>query len=165
MPGTTRIESGAVVRLGYALRNAQGVALEDDDAQLEYLHGGYGNIFPKVEEALLGKEVGAEVAVTLEPEDAFGEYDAALLRVEPRARFPESIDIGMQFEGVPDGEEQDALIYRVTDIAGDKVVLDGNHELAGERLLFSCRVLEIRAATADELEHGHVHGDAGVHPH
>jgi len=165
MPGITRIEPGAVVRLTYELRNAEGLAIEEDDAELEYLHGGYDNIFPKVEEALQGKEVGAEVALTLEPEDAFGEYDADLLRVEPRTRFPESIAIGMQFEGVPDGDEQDALIYRVTDIEADKVVLDGNHELAGERLWFKCRVVDIRKATDDELEHGHVHGDSGVHPH
>jgi FKBP-type peptidyl-prolyl cis-trans isomerase SlyD len=160
-----RIEEGAVVRLAYELRNTEGVALEDESAELEYLHGGHDGIFPKVEEALQGKEVGAEVAITLDPEDAFGEYDADLLRVEPRGRFPETIEIGMQFEGVPDDEEQEPLIYRVTNIADDKVVLDGNHDLAGERLWFKCKVMEVRKATADEIEHGHVHGDTGIHPH
>jgi FKBP-type peptidyl-prolyl cis-trans isomerase SlyD len=163
--GSMRIEDGAVVRLAYELRNAAGEALEDPDAELEYLHGGYDGIFPKVEEALEGKEVGAEVDITLEPEDAFGEYDAELVRVEPRARFPESIEVGMQFEGVPDDDEQESLIYRVTDIAADKVVLDGNHQLAGERLWFKCRVVEVRKATAEEMEHGHVHGDTGIHSH
>jgi FKBP-type peptidyl-prolyl cis-trans isomerase SlyD len=160
-----RIEEGAVVRLAYELRNAEGLALEDENAELEYLHGSHDGIFPKVEEALKGKEVGAEVDITLEPEDAFGEYDADLLRVEPRARFPESIEIGMQFEGVPDDEDQEPLIYRVTNIADDKVVLDGNHDLAGERLWFKCKVVEVRKATPDEIEHGHVHGDTGIHPH
>jgi FKBP-type peptidyl-prolyl cis-trans isomerase SlyD len=160
-----RIERGAVVRLAYELKNVDGEGLEDPDAQMEYLHGGYGGIFPKVEEALQGKEVGAELAITLEPEDAFGEYDAELLRVEPRARFPDTIEVGMQFEGVPDDEEQEALIYRVTSIAEGKVILDGNHDLAGERLWFTCRVLEIRKATDEEIEHGHAHGDIGVHPH
>ena len=159
-----RIEEGAVVRLAYELRNVAGDALEDENAEMEYLHG-YGNIFPKVEDALEGKERGYELAITLEPEDAFDEYDADLVRVEPRARFPETLEVGMQFEGIPDDEDQDALIYRVTHIADDKVVLDGNHELAGERLWFKCTVLEVRAGTEDEIEHGHVHGDTGVHPH
>jgi FKBP-type peptidyl-prolyl cis-trans isomerase SlyD len=160
-----RIEEGAVVRLAYELRNAEGLALEDQDAEMEYLHGGFGGIFPKVEAALQGKEDGAEVSITLEPEDAFGEYDADLLRVEPRSRFPESVEIGMQFEGVPDDEGQEPLIYRITNVADDKVVLDANHELAGERLWFKCKVVEVRKATADEVEHGHVHGDTGIHPH
>ena len=164
-PGSMRIEEGAVVRLAYELRNAEGEALEDENAEMEYLHGGYDGIFPKVEQALDGKEVGAELARTLDPEDAFGEYDAELLRVEPRARFPDSIEIGMQFEGVPEGDEQESMIYRITDIEADKVVLDGNHQLAGERLWFKCRVVGVRRATADELEHGHVHGDTGIHPH
>ena len=154
------------MRLSYELRNTEGISLEDESAELEYLHGGYAGIFPKVEAALQGREVGAEVALTLDPEDAFGEYDADLLRVEPRARFPETIEIGMQFEGVPDDDgEQEPLIYRVTNIADDKVVLDGNHDLAGERLWFKCKVIEVRKATVDELEHGHVHGDTGIHPH
>src|SRR4051812_37796371 len=164
MRSTMRIEEGAVVRLAYELRNVAGDALEDENAEMEYLHG-YGNIFPKVEDALEGKERGYELDITLEPEDAFDEYDADLVRVEPRARFPETLEVGMQFEGIPDDEDQEALIYRVTHIADDKVVLDGNHELAGERLWFKCTVLEVRAATEDEIEHGHVHGDTGVHPH
>ena len=160
-----RIEKGAVVRLAYELRNADGDSLEDENAQMEYLHGGFGGIFPKVEQALQGQDVGHEVALTLEPEDAFGEYDSDLLRVEPRARFPEGIEIGMQFEGVPEDDERESTIYRVTDIAADKVVLDGNHDLAGERLWFSCKVVGVRRATHEELEHGHVHGDSGAHPH
>jgi FKBP-type peptidyl-prolyl cis-trans isomerase SlyD len=86
-----------VVTLGYELRNAAGEALEEEDAEMAYLHGGFGGIFPKVEEALQGKEVGHELAITLEPDDAFGEYDAELLRVEPRDRFPETLEVGMQF--------------------------------------------------------------------
>ena len=90
--------------LAYELRDADGEVLEEESAQMAYLHGGYGGIFPKVEEALEGKEVGHELAITLEPDDAFGEYDAELLRVEPRDRFPETLEVGMQFEGVPGGE-------------------------------------------------------------
>ena len=93
MRSTMRIEEGAVVRLAYELRNVAGDALEDENAEMEYLHG-YGNIFPKVEDALEGKERGYELAITLEPEDAFDEYDADLVRVEPRARFPETLEVG-----------------------------------------------------------------------
>lgn len=160
-----QIERGRVVTLAFELRNAQGEALEDADAQLAYLHGGFGGIFPKVEGALEGKQAGAEVSITLEPEDAFGEYDAELLRVEPRDRFPDTLEVGMQFEGVPGESEEEALIYRVTDITGDAVVVDGNHPLAGERLWFKCSVREVRAATADEMKHGHAHGDHGISTH
>ena len=105
-----RIEKGRVVRLDYELKDRDGEQLEDDGARLEYLHGGFGGIFPKVEEALEGKDVGQEVTLTLEPDDAFGEYDAELLRVEPRARFPEGIEVGMRFEGVPGDREDEAII-------------------------------------------------------
>ncbi len=149
--------------LGYELRDAQGQPLEDEGARIAYLHGGYGEIFPKVEEALAGKEVGEVVTLTLDPEDAFGEYDAELLRVEPRERFPKELEIGMRFEGVPGEREEDALIYTVTDVTPEAVVVDGNHPLAGERLWFRGSVLEVRRATDDEIEHGHVHGDHGVH--
>ena len=159
-----RIEQGRVVTLAYELRNADGEPLEEENARMAYLHGGYGGIFPRVEKELEGKAVGHEVSVTLEPEDAFGEYDADLLRVEPRERFPEALEVGMQFEGVPGDREEEARIYTVTDVTDDGVVVDGNHPLAGERLWFKCAVAEVRAATAAELEHGHAHGDFGVHP-
>jgi FKBP-type peptidyl-prolyl cis-trans isomerase SlyD len=158
------IERGTVVTLAFELRNVRGESLEDADARLAYLHGGFGGIFPKVEEALQGKEVGHELALTLEPEDAFGEYDAELLRVEPRDRFPDTLEVGMQFEGVPGDRTEESRIYTVTDVTDDAVVVDANHPLAGERLWFKAAVSEVRAATAEELEHGHVHGELGVHP-
>jgi FKBP-type peptidyl-prolyl cis-trans isomerase SlyD len=160
-----QISRGKVVKLDYELKDADGQQLEDDGAQLEYLHGGYGGIFPKVEEALEGKGVGDEMILTLEPDDAFGEYDAELLRVEPRERFPEAVEVGMRFEGVPGEREDEALIYTVTDVTPDTVVVDGNHPLAGERLWFRAKVSSVRAATQEELKHGHVHGDLGIHAH
>lgn len=160
-----RIEPNTVVTLAYELRNADGVALEEDNAEVAYLHGGYGGIFPKVEQALDGKEPGHVVSITLDPEDAFGEYDAELLRVEPRNRFPETLEVGMQFEGVPGENEDEAMIFTVTDITKDSVVVDANHPYAGERLWFKCAVKEVRAATEDEVEHGHPHGESGVHTH
>jgi FKBP-type peptidyl-prolyl cis-trans isomerase SlyD len=159
------IDRGTVVTLEYELKNGDGEPLEDEGAQLEYLHGGFGGIFPKVEEQLEGKDVGDEMAITLEPLDAFGEYEADLLRVEPRERFPEVIEVGMRFEGVPGDREDEALIYTITDITAETVVVDGNHPLAGERLWFKAKVSALRNASQDELTHGHVHGDHGVHTH
>ena len=109
------------------------------------------------------QEVGHELTITLEPDDAFGEYDAELLRVEPRERFPKEVEIGMRFEGVPGDDEDAALIYTVTDVTPEAVVVDGNHPLAGERLWFKCAVRDVRSATAEEIKHGHVHGDLGIH--
>ena len=159
-----QIESGRVVTLAYELRNARGEALEEQGATLAYLHG-YGGIFPKVEQALEGKEEGHELSLTLEPDDAFGEYDADLMRVEPRERFPDTLEIGMQFEGVPGEREDEARIYIVTDITADAVVVDGNHPLAGERLWFKCAVKGVRAASSEELQHGHAHEDPGISTH
>ena len=160
-----RIDRGTVVQLSYELKDCDGQLLEDEGAEMLYLHGGYGGIFPKVEEALHGKEVGHELALTLEPEDAFGEYDADLLRVEPRSLFPDSVEVGMRFEGVPGDGQGESRIYTITDIEGDKVVVDANHPLAGERVWFRCAVREVRAATPDEIEHGHPHGAEGLSPH
>jgi len=158
-----RIAPGRVVRLQVELKDCDGARVEAQGAEIEYLHGGFGGIFPKVEQALEGKEVGQEVAVTLEPEDAFGDYDAELLRVEPRASFPATLEIGMRFEGVPGDREDEALIYTVTDVTPDTVVVDGNHPLAGERLWFKAKVSDVRVATPEELAHGHVHD--GLHTH
>jgi FKBP-type peptidyl-prolyl cis-trans isomerase SlyD len=101
----------------------------------------------------------------LEPDDAFGEYDAELVRVEPRDRFPPNIAVGMQFEGAPEDDDDDMLVYTVTEIAEDKVVVDGNHPLAGMALVFACTVSEVRPATADEIAHGHIHGPDAHHQH
>ena len=160
-----QIERGRVVTLAYELKNADGELLEDEGAEIAYLHGGYGGIFPKVEDALEGRQPGHELSLTLEPEDAFGEYDADLLRVEPRDRFPETLEVGMQFEGVPGEDQGEARIFTVTDITDESVVVDANHPLAGERLWFKCNVRNVRPATSEELKHGHAHGDSGLSTH
>ena len=100
----------------------------------------------------------------MEPEETFVEYDSELIRIEPRSAFPDTVEVGMQFEG---GEENsdDVMIYTVTDVTDDIVVVDGNHPLAGMALQFECTVMEVRAATHDELSHGHVHGPHGHHEH
>jgi len=157
------IARNTVVTLKYSVKDTEGTSIDEGTAPLVYLHGGYGGIFDRIEEALQGKDVGDALEVRLEPEDAFGEYDAELVAIESRQLFPENIEVGMQFErGSEDGEDDDAL-FTITDIADDKVVVDGNHPLAGIALLFSCTVAEVRAASAEEISHGHPHGAHGHH--
>jgi len=158
-----QISANTVVTLSYKLYSAAGELVEETSAPISYLHGGHHGIFPKIEEALANKRAGDVCTVTLEPEDAFGEYDAELVRVETPDRFPEDVQVGMQFEEAADDDENAARIFTVTDITGGRVVVDGNHPLAGQRLRFDCTVLDVRQATPDELEHGHVHGPGAHH--
>lgn len=157
-----RIGKDTVVSLSYELSDASGKVIEKTKVPITYLHGGYDGIFPLVESALQGKSVGDNCKVTLEPDDAFGEYEADMVRTEPKKLFPENISVGMQFEGAIEGSS-DYTLYTVTEIADDKVVVDGNHPLAGQTLVFSGTVIEVRAATGEELHHGHVHGPEGHH--
>lgn len=156
------IGHNTVVSLAYELYDADGNLIEKAKNPLVYLHGGYSGIFPLVEQALEGKAVGEACKVRLTPADAFGEYDAELVRVEARDQFPAEVDVGMQFQG-ESGKEGEIIVYTVTDIADGKVVVDGNHPLAGQTLNFECTVAEVRAATQEELSHGHVHGAHGHH--
>ena len=155
-----QVAKNNIVTLDYNVTDPDGVLVDAGEEPLVYLHGGYDDIFPMIEEALQGKKVGETISVKMQPDDAFGEYDAELIDIEPRASFPKELAVGMQFEGLPEGgDDEDALIYRVTEIADDKVVLDGNHPLAGMALVFTCTVTSIRPASAEEIEHGHVHED------
>jgi FKBP-type peptidyl-prolyl cis-trans isomerase SlyD len=162
---TMKIAKNTVVTVDYKLSDAQGNLIEESREPMVYLHGGYENTLPKIEEALEGKDVGFETTIQVEPDDAFGEYDADLVKVEPRNRLPTPLEVGMQFEGTPDGSDTDeeALIFTVTEIADDQVVLDGNHPLAGMALRFALNVTEVRAASDEEVAHGHVHGAHGHH--
>lgn len=159
-----QIAKNTVVTLAYNVTDPDGQLVDQGEQPIVYLHGGYDDIFPKIEEALQGKQAGETVKVKLQPDEAFGEYDADLLQIEPRQDFPQELEIGMQFEGAPDGtDDEDFILYRVTDIVDDKVMLDGNHPLAGMALVFTCTISEVREASADEIAHCHVHGAGGHH--
>ena len=148
-----RIAKNTVVSLEVLLADIWGNTIERSEEPVQYLHGGYGNIFPAAEAALEGKSVEDRVEVRLEPEEAFGDYDEDLLKVEERSRFPETLEVGMRFEGEAGGEDE-GRFFTVTDIAEDKVVLDANHPLAGMALKISCTVIGVRPATAAEIENG-----------
>ena len=116
-------------------------------AEMSYLHGGYGGLLEALESALEGKAPGETIRLQVEPEDAFGEYDADLIRLEPVERYGEGIAVGMTVE-------EEARTYTVTDIAAGKVVLDGNHPLAGIALRLSLEVLAVRKAKPEEIAQG-----------
>ena len=157
-----QIAKDTVVTLNYQLYGTDGELIEQTEEPVEYLHGGYGNMFPAVEKALEGKAVGETCRIRLEPDDGFGDYDADLVHVEPRDKFPDNVQVGMQFEGA--GEESgEKIVYTVTDVAEGKVVVDGNHPLAGQTLHFECTITNVRQASEEERSHGHVHGEHGHH--
>ncbi|MGL4407306.1 peptidylprolyl isomerase [Zoogloea sp.] len=156
------IAKNTVVTLDYKVHDTDGQMIDDGQHPLVYLHGGYDGIFTVIEEALHGKKEGEKLSVKLQPDDAFGEYDEELVLVEDASLFPDNIEVGMSFERVSeDGEDE--IIYRITDIADGKVVVDGNHPLAGAALVFDITVKSVRAASSEEISHGHVHGDGGHH--
>lgn len=154
--------ANTVVSLVFKLFDDRNQLIEEASDPIAYLHGGYSGIFPRVEEALTHKKVGESVSVTLEPADAFGDYDPKLIRMEPVESLPPDIAVGGYLVSEQDGEE---TVWRVTDIAEGKAVLDGNHELAGRRVRFDATVVDVRPATQEEVTHGHVHGPHGHHHH
>lgn len=147
------IEKNTVVTLRYTVKDVEDVTVDAGDQPLQYLHGDYDGIFPLIEEALEGKTVGEQFSVNLQPEDAFGLYQVELMKIEQRSLFPADLEVGTLFEGKPEGgTDDDIVIYRVTDIGEETVIVDGNHPLAGVPLVFAGEVIAVRAATAQEIE-------------
>ncbi len=144
------IAKNAVVSLDVELSDIWGNLIQKSEEPVQYLHGGYGDIFPVVEAALEGRQEHDRIEVRLEPEEAFGDYDEQLVQLAPRDRFPDGLEIGMRVEGEAGGGGE-GLVYTVTDMAEEKVVLDGNHPLAGLALKFECIVAGVRPATEIEI--------------
>ncbi len=154
-----------VVAIDYTLSNDAGEVIDSSAGgePLVYLHGA-SNIIAGLENALAGKAVGDELEVSIEPEDAYGEYSAELITNLGREMFEgvEELEVGMQFHAsAPDGGMQ---IVTIRDVDGDQVTIDGNHPLAGQQLNFKVKVVSVRAASEEEIAHGHVHGEGG-HQH
>ena len=144
-----KIADGMLVSLDVTMYDAQGKLLERSDSPLQYLHG-HEDIFPRIEEALVGHAAGDRLSLQLEPEDAFGDYDAELVMLTPADQLGPEVAIGMRVEAAgPNGE--DRCFFTITDIADGMAVLDGNHPLAGLALRFDIRVVDVRAATAQDL--------------
>lgn len=158
------IAANKAVSIDYTLTNDAGEVIDSSagGAPLVYLQGA-GNIIPGLEKALEGKAVGDELKVSVEPEDAYGEFNPDLLSTLSRSMFEgvDELEVGMQFHAsAPDGQMQ---IVTIRDLDGDDVTVDGNHPLAGKRLNFEVKVVDIREASEEELAHGHAHGEGGHH--
>ena len=148
----------SVVSLRWRLEDAQGQLIDELAEPMEFLVGG-DDLFAKVEEALDGHEAGFETALALQPEEAFGDYDSGLVCFEARGLFPEDVAPGMQFEGLPEGAVTEGMpdaVYTVTEVYPQHVVLDGNHPLAGIGLRMHLTLLDVRAATEEEVQAGSV---------
>ena len=158
------IEKNRVVNLAYTLKdNDDNIIDQSDDGSFCYLHGA-SNIIPGLENALSGKSAGEELSVSVSPEDGYGTRDDQRIQDVPRNMFPpeQELEVGMQFNAQgPDGQ---AVMVAITRVESDTVTVDGNHPLAGVQLNFDVKIVEIRDATSEEIEHGHVHSPEG-HQH
>jgi len=157
-----QISKDTAITLRLKVADAQGQVIQDGKQPTAYLHGGYGNLIDTLETELEGKAVGFKGRWRLSPAEAFGERDETLMQTIPKTNFPPGVKVGGQLEGrTADGRE---AVFTVVKIKGPQVILDGNHPLAGKTLDIAAKVVDVRAATAEEIAHGHVHGAAG-HQH
>ncbi len=152
-----------VVSIDYTLTDDEGEVLDSSEAgaPLVYLHGA-DNIIPGLETALTGKSKGDALKVVVSAEDGYGEYDDSLVAEVERDRFPgaDEIELGDQFQAnTPDGPR----MVTVIGIDDEAITIDANHPLAGETLHFDVKIVDVRAATKEEIQHGHVHGEGGHH--
>ena len=159
-----QIKRNTVVTIDYTLHDDAGSLIESSEGHdpYSYIHG-IGATIPGLEAALEGKETGEELTVSLPPEQAYGERNEELVQTVPRERFKFGGELaaGMQFHA---STEAGTRVVTVTKIEGEEVTVDGNHPLAGATLTFAVTVREVREASAEELEHGHIHGP-GAHEH
>jgi FKBP-type peptidyl-prolyl cis-trans isomerase SlyD len=157
------IAADSVVLIHYTLKDDDGKVLDSsaEGDPLAYIQG-HGNLVPGLEKALEGKTRGNRISVTLSPAEGYGARSEALVQRVPKRSLQGSGEVrkGMQFRAQTD---QGVRLFTVTAVAGDMVTLDGNHPLADQTLHFEVEVIEVRGATAEELEHGHVHGPGGHH--
>ena len=156
MNPSLEITPQCVVALTWTLKDSLGELLDQLDEPVEFLVGG-GDLLAKIDAELQGHKAGAKLNLRLEPEEAFGDYNEQLVFLEARTLFPDPLDEGMRFEGLPEGSNPEApkdMVFIVTDIYPEHVVLDGNHPLAGFALRLQLQVHAVREATEEEIGHG-----------
>ena len=146
------------VILNYQVKDETGEIIDssDVDGPLTYIHG-TKSLIPSLEQALDGHSQGERLQVTLTKEQAYGEHDEQLVESVPRENFPgiDNIEPGMRFE--TEIEDGSPMVIVVVAVDEQTVTVDGNHPLAGKELAFDVEITEVREATSDEIEHGHVH--------
>jgi FKBP-type peptidyl-prolyl cis-trans isomerase SlyD len=158
-----QVESHKVVTLNYTLTDNNGNIIDQsNDSSFAYLHGA-SNIIPGLENALHGKKAGDEMNVSVPPQEGYGERDDSKTQRVPKTMFPENgeIEPGMQFHA--EGPKGEVIVVTVTRVEDDAVTVDANHPLAGVHLNFAVEIVDVRDATQQEIEHGHVHGPGGHH--
>lgn len=146
------VTKNTIVTLDYHVTDDKGNLVDEGREPLVYLHGGYDTIFEPIETALEGKAIGDTFNVALSAHEAFGDYNEELLISESLEELPDELEVGMQIEGYLESNEDDIILYTVTEIADGRAVLDGNHPLAGLNLVFDGSVQSLRAATEDEIK-------------
>ncbi|HJL42152.1 MAG TPA: peptidylprolyl isomerase [Myxococcales bacterium LLY-WYZ-16_1] len=159
-----KVQNDAVVSIEYTLRDDAGAVIDKSGGEpLSYLHG-HGNIVPGLERKLEGMEAGASTRATVPPEEGYGERNEEAQFSVPRNELPDELEpkVGMMLSGQAQGGQ--AVPLWIAGVSDSAVELDANHPLAGRTLDFEVTVREVRAATAEELEHGHAHGATG-HAH
>ena len=158
-----QITQDTVVSIHYTLTDDTGKTIDSSAGgePLAYLHGN-GNLIPGLERALEGRQAGDALNVKISPAEGYGEHDKSLIQQIPRRVLNgiDNIHVGMQLQAQSD---QGSRAVTVTHVAGDMVTIDGNHPLAGQNLNFEIQIADVRAATEEELAHGHVHGPGGHH--
>jgi len=156
-----QISKHKAVAIEYTLTNDSGEVIDSSEGQdpLSYLHGA-GNLISGLEQALEGKSAGDELKVTISPEDAYGERVDELVQIVPRDRFEgaDELEVGMRFHASSDHGE---TLVTITEVTDDEVTVDGNHPLAGETLHFEVKIVDVRDASEEEIDHGHIHGPGG----
>ena len=159
-----QISQHTVASIDYKLTDGDGQVLDSSEGRepLTYLHGA-GNLIPGLESALEGSAPGEEVAVTVDPSEGYGERDENLIQQVPKSAFEgvEQIEPGMRFQATD--ESGNGRVVTVTGVQEEEVTVDANHPLAGVPLNFAVNVVEVREASQDEVEHGHVHTGEGDH--
>ncbi|AOM42036.1 peptidylprolyl isomerase [Xenorhabdus hominickii] len=160
-----KVAKDLVVSLAYQVRTEDGVLVDEStvSAPLDYLHG-RGSLISGLEKALEGREAGERFDVSVESNDAYGQYDDNLVQRVPKDVFVgvDEVQVGMRFLADTD---QGPIPVEITEVDGDEVVVDANHMLAGQNLKFNVEIVAIREATEEELSHGHVHGQGGCGDH
>lgn len=164
-----KITKDTIATVELKVANKLGQVIEQTDEPMALLIGGYGNTLPAIEAALEGQEKGFATTIELTPETGFGERDESLMISIPKKDFPPGVKVGGQLqlraanEGDDPNSDEGYQVFTVAKIKGDTVHLDGNHPLAGQHLKITVKVKDVRAASQEEIAHGHAHGDHGHH--
>ncbi len=156
-----KITKDTIATVELKVSDKLGRVIEKTDEPMALLIGGYGNTLPVVESALEGQEKGFQTVLELTPATGFGERDEELMITIAKKDFPPGVKVGGQLEVRTEGGE--FKVFTVAKIKGDQVILDGNHPLAGQHLKISIKVKDVRAASQEEIDHGHAHGAHGHH--